>query len=90
MRGWDLASPAWPIAGPGWALYWGPSPWGWGPGAGAPDLGVGPSGLPRIPRDPTWIRGWAIPYNARARNVRACPRARARGMNLPRKAVALF
>ena len=26
-------------------------------------------------------RGWAIPYNARARNVRACPRARARGMN---------
>ena len=27
------------------------------------------------------IRGSAIPYNARARNVRACPRARARGMN---------
>ena len=30
---------------------------------------------------PTWIQPWAIPYNARARNVRACPRARARGMN---------
>ena len=29
----------------------------------------------------TWDGPWAIPYNARARNVRACPRARARGMN---------
>ena len=29
----------------------------------------------------TLYQGLAIPYNARARNVRACPRARARGMN---------
>ena len=32
----------------------------------------------------------AIPYNARARNVRACPRARARGMNPSSKADTLF
>ena len=29
----------------------------------------------------TLYRVLANPYNARARNVRACPRARARGMN---------
>ena len=71
-------------------------PWALGPGAQSSyelrwegPLGPG-AGAPGIPRDPTWIQGWAIPYNARARNVRACPRARARGMNLPRKAESLF
>ena len=48
----------------------GPGPQPLGLGLGSQDLGY-----------TTWIQGWAIPYNARARNVRACPRARARGMN---------
>ena len=41
--------------------------------------------IPALPWDqllPTLYQGLAIPYNARARNVRARPRARARGMNL--------
>ena len=56
--------------------YGGMGPWaGWAsPWGGLPGMGY--------PRSrPTWIQPWAIPYNARARNVRACPRARARGMN---------
>ena len=55
------------------------SPMGW---LGWPlDLGVAPGGAtPDTPGEYIPL-GWAIPYNARARNVRACPRARARGMN---------
>ena len=57
---------------------------------GSPGLAPG-AGIPN-PQDGvyTWDGLSAIPYNARARNVRACPRARARGMNLPRKAEWLF
>ena len=41
-----------------------------------------PIPAPTPPQDGyTLYRLMAIPYNARARNVRACPRARARGMN---------
>ena len=57
---------------------------------GSPGLAPG-AGIP-IPR--SWVYTWdphmGIPYNARARNVRACPRARARGMNPRRSIGSLF
>jgi len=62
-------------------------PWA-GPALGQP-LGW-PWGGTSLGRVYTWDGPWAIPYNARARNVRACPRARARGMNLPRNTESLF
>ena len=54
----------------GRGLYWGT------PYRGYPSRGP-------TPQDGvyTWDPHMGIPYNARARNVRACPRARARGMN---------
>ena len=53
---------------------------------GSPGLAPG-AGIPN-PQDGvyTWDPHMGIPYNARARNVRACPRARARGMN-PRTSI---
>ena len=57
----------------------GASPWGGPSWGGTPQDGVY-----------TWDPHMGIPYNARARNVRACPRARARGMNLRVKAEWLF
>ena len=53
----------------------GASPWGGPSWGGTPQDGVY-----------TWDPHMGIPYNARARNVRACPRARARGMN-PRTSI---
>ena len=68
-------------------------------GAGAAPAGAG-GALGQGPRAPHTIRGvsdgptlWpqsAIPYNARAHNVRACLRARARGMNPPWEAESPF
>ena len=59
-----------------------PRAWPCGPGAGQPLARGWPSwGGTSLGRVYTWDPHMGIPYNARARNVRACPRARARGMN---------
>ena len=53
-------------------------------------LGGLPSSSEALRRVYTCPRPWAIPYNARAHNVRACLRARARGMNPRWKAESPF
>ena len=62
-----------------WYCCSAPAPAGASPRGASPSRGATPLGGVY-----TWDGPWAIPYNARARNVRACPRARARGMN-PRR-----
>ena len=57
---------------------------------GSPGLAPG-AGIPN-PQDGvyTWDPHMGIPYNARARNVRAGPRARARGLNPRTRFGSLF